>query len=126
MGPDYWEVTGVPANDHLNVRSGPGGRNPIVATAPNGFRFRNLGCQGSGNSRWCHVETTNGQTSGWVAGRYLREPGTAVAVQQPEADIPELHVRHSGGIEVRYRSGFGPLHEWRPGHGRPGKKPVRQ
>lgn len=105
MGPDYWQVTGVPANDHLNVRSGPGARNPIVATAPNGFSFRNLGCQGSGNSRWCHVETPDGRTSGWVSGRYLREAGTPVAARQPQDDIPELHIRRSGEIEVRYQSG---------------------
>ncbi len=105
MGPDYWQVTGVAANDHLNVRSGPGARNSIVATAPNGFKFRNLGCQGSGNSRWCHVETPDGRTSGWVSGRFLREAGTPVAAPQPQDDIPELHVRGSGEIEVRYRSG---------------------
>lgn len=105
MGPDYWQVTNVPANDHLNIRSGPSTRNPIVATAPNGFKFRNLGCQGSGNSRWCHVETPDGRTSGWVSGRFLREEGTPISAPQPQDDIPELHVRGSGEIEVRYRSG---------------------
>ncbi len=104
-GPDYWQVTGVAANDHLNVRNGPSAQHPIVTTAPNGFRFRNLGCRGSGNSRWCHVETPNGQISGWVAGRYLREPGAPVAAQEQRQDVPELHMRNSGEIEVRFRSG---------------------
>ena len=101
MGPDYWEVAGVPANDLLNIRSGPSTRNRVVATAPNGFVFRNLGCRGRGNARWCHIETPNGATSGWASGRYLRE----AAATTGGPDVPELHVRSSGEIEVRFASG---------------------
>ena len=63
MGPDYWQVTGVASNDHLNIRSGPGTSNRVVALAPNGAVFRNLGCRGEGNARWCHLETPDGSTS---------------------------------------------------------------
>ncbi|MGB2200490.1 MAG: SH3 domain-containing protein [Pseudooceanicola atlanticus] len=51
MGPDYWQVTGVASNDHLNIRSGPGTSNRVVALAPNGAIFRNLGCRGEGTAR---------------------------------------------------------------------------
>lgn len=106
MGPDYWQVTGVASDDHLNVRTGPGTSNRVVALAPNGAVFRNLGCQGTGNSRWCHVETPNGQISGWVAGRFLRESGAPTGgTIIGKSDVPELHTRSSGEIEVRFASG---------------------
>ncbi len=106
MGPDYWQVTGVASDDTLNIRSGPGTSNRVVARAPNGAVFRNLGCRGEGNARWCHIETPNGQISGWAAGRFLRESGAPTGgtiAGQP--DVPELHARSSGEIEVRFSSG---------------------
>jgi hypothetical protein len=106
MGPDYWAVTGVSSNDHLNIRSGPGSNYRVVALAPNGAVFRNLGCQGTGNSRWCHLETPTGDVSGWASGRFLAEsgaPGTHTV--SGDAEVPELHVRNSGEYEVRFASG---------------------
>lgn len=106
MGPDYWQVAGVASNDTLNIRSGPGTSNPVVARAPNGSVFRNLGCRGEGSARWCHLETPNGQISGWAAGRYLRESGAPTGgTIAGRPDIPELHARGSGEIEVRFASG---------------------
>lgn len=74
-GPDFWQVHGVAAGDYLNVRGGPSTGHSVIARVVNGQAFRNLGCRGSGNGRWCHVEAPNGLLSGWVAGRYLREAG---------------------------------------------------
>lgn len=106
MGPDYWQVTGVASNDTLNIRSGPGTSNQVVARAPNGAVFRNLGCRGEGSARWCHLETPNGQISGWAAGRYLRESGApSGGTIAGRPDVPELHARNSGEIEVRFASG---------------------
>ncbi|MBN9888971.1 SH3 domain-containing protein [Salipiger abyssi] len=106
MGPDYWQVTGVASNDTLNIRSGPGTSNRVVARAPNGAVFRNLGCRGEGTARWCHLETPNGQISGWAAGRYLRESGAPTGgTIAGRPDVPELHARSSGEIEVRFASG---------------------
>jgi hypothetical protein len=106
MGPDYWRVHGVAANDTLNIRSGPSAGNRIVASAPNGAIFRNLGCRGSGNSRWCHLETPNGRISGWAAGRFLRESGAPNTGNISGSDeVPELHARNSGEMEVRFASG---------------------
>ena len=112
MGPDYWQVTGVASDDHLNMRSGPGTSNRVVAIAPNGAVLRNLGCRGEGGSRWCNVETLDGQISGWVSGRYLQEsgaPGGGVSVAAPsggpQGAVPELHMRATGEFEVRFASG---------------------
>ena len=52
-GPDWWQVTGVAANDTLNVRAGPGTGNAVIGQLANGDRVRNLGCRMSGQTRWC-------------------------------------------------------------------------
>lgn len=106
MGPDYWRVKGVPANDYLNIRSGPSTRNQVIARAPNGAVFRNLGCEGTGSGRWCHLETPRGDVNGWASGRFLEEssaPGGGNI--SGSNDVPELHVRNTGEIEVRFASG---------------------
>ena len=106
MGPDYWKVTGVAADDHLNIRTGPGTANPVIALAPNGAVFRNLGCRGEGRGRWCHVETPDGSSSGWAAGRFLQESGAPTEGSvSGEPDVPELHARQTGEVEVRFASG---------------------
>ena len=90
-GPDFYQVTGVSADDVLNIRA-----EPVASAAktgeipPDGNCIRNLGCQGGlsyqeftelsaaereqrlqQNPRWCKVEYEG--TTGWVAGRYLQE-----------------------------------------------------
>ncbi|MEZ5936041.1 MAG: SH3 domain-containing protein [Alphaproteobacteria bacterium] len=73
-GPDYWEVTDVPAGDILNVRAGPGTANEIIGALANGDIVANRGCAMVGRSRWCQIETGAEMTfTGWVSGRYLRE-----------------------------------------------------
>jgi len=73
-GPDFWEVSDVPANDTLNVRSGPGTGNRVVGELANGDTVRNLGCEMVGSSRWCMIEAgSEMKFTGWVNGRYLRE-----------------------------------------------------
>ncbi|MAC81793.1 MAG: SH3 domain-containing protein [Rhodobacteraceae bacterium] len=106
MGPDYWKVTGVASDDTLNIRSGPSTRNSVVARAPNGAIFRNLGCRGTGTDRWCHLETPDGRVNGWAAGRFLAESGAPNQGNiSGSNDVPELHVRNTGEMEVRYASG---------------------
>ncbi|SFV34636.1 SH3 domain-containing protein [Devosia crocina] len=70
-GPDFWQVQGL-GSDTLNVRSGPSTGNSVIATVRNGDTLRNFGCTMNGSTRWCQVQTPNGQ-QGWVAGRYLHE-----------------------------------------------------
>ena len=90
-GPDFYAVTGVAANDFLNIRSEPDPHAAQVgAIPPDGTCIRNLGCKGGltfqeftelspaqqakrlqENPRWCRVEYQG--ITGWVAGRYLAE-----------------------------------------------------
>jgi len=71
---DIVQIAGVPANDVLNVRSGPGTGYRIVGALGNGSRVRNLGCKSHGNSRWCEIEMmTDMRERGWVNARYLAQ-----------------------------------------------------
>jgi uncharacterized protein len=53
-GADMVQVRGVPTNDILNVRSGPGTNYRIVGALANGEMVRNLGCQSSMPDLQCH------------------------------------------------------------------------
>lgn len=78
-GPDFWQVQGL-SGDTLNVRSGPSTSNSVIGTVRDGDVLRNFGCTMSGSTRWCQIQTPNGQR-GWVAGRYLHESfGTATTL----------------------------------------------
>jgi uncharacterized protein YraI len=71
-GGNMVRVTGVPANDVLNVRSGPGTGNRIVGALANGDNVRMLGCQNVGSARWCEIEMQSDMRErGWVNARYL-------------------------------------------------------
>ncbi|HUV67569.1 MAG TPA: SH3 domain-containing protein [Sedimentisphaerales bacterium] len=77
-GSDLMQVTGVAANDVLNVRNGPGANYRIVGALGNGDTVRNLGCEAHGNSRWCEIEMmTDMRERGWVNGRFLQGSGGA-------------------------------------------------
>lgn len=90
-GPDYWQVRDVEKNDVLNMRSKPDFKAPKIGKIPSDARcVRNMGCKGGltlnefttlsdtekqqilkQRPRWCRVYYK--ETTGWVAGRYLRE-----------------------------------------------------
>lgn len=73
-GPDFYVVRGLAAGDTLNVRSKASTQGTVIARLSQGARVRNLGCQMSGQTRWCKIRTTGGvDVTGWVNGRYLRE-----------------------------------------------------
>jgi heat shock protein HslJ len=93
-GPDWFAVTGVSANDVLNIRAAPDAASQKVgAIPPDADGVKNLGCKGgltfaewekatdaerkaAERKRWCRI-SYKGQ-EGWVAGSYLRE-GSAPA-----------------------------------------------
>ena len=82
-------VTGVPANDVLNVRSGPGTGNRIVGALANGDTVRMLGCQNVGSARWCEIEMmTEMRERGWVNARYLTGGGEA-RPRPPATQLPQ-------------------------------------
>lgn len=110
-GPDFWEVTA----SRLNIRSNASANAAVVGRANHGQVLRNLGCRGSGDTRWCHVQTPDGAHDGWVSGAYLKEsggPGASAKPDRPGVSIPsgspiapDLHVRPTGEIEAAWDSG---------------------
>lgn len=71
-GPDYWEVTGVPEGDRLNVRATPSANGRRVAQLANAAVVKNLGGRMIKGQRWIKIEDGAGRR-GWVNGTYLRE-----------------------------------------------------
>ena len=88
-GPDFFRVTGVAADDVLNIRQAPDAESAKIGEIPpDGDGIRNLGCQGglgiaewqaaseaeretAARSRWCRINYQG--IEGWVAGRFLAE-----------------------------------------------------
>lgn len=56
--------------DDLNLRSGPGVMNDVLAVLPRGHSVEVLGEARNGSTPWLHVRTGSGMT-GWVSGRYV-------------------------------------------------------
>ncbi len=104
-GPDFFAVTGVAADDVLNIRAEPRASSARIGEIPHDGRgVQNLGCQGgptfaewqqmtpaererAGRLRWCRIRY--GGVEGWVAGRFLTED-SAPATPPPAAaaDVP--------------------------------------
>ncbi|MDN2566295.1 META domain-containing protein [Aquibium sp. A9E412] len=98
-GPDYFRVTGVTADDVLNIRAGPSAEAAKIGEIPwDGDGIRNLGCQGAPSYAeweamteaerrdaprgWCRIAYRG--IEGWVAARYLAE-GSAPAQEADAA-----------------------------------------
>ncbi|SIO47781.1 Heat shock protein HslJ [Rhodovulum sp. ES.010] len=102
-GPDFFRVTGVAADDVLNIRAAPDARAGKVGEIPPGADgLRNRGCKGglgfadwqaateaereaAARDRWCRVVFEG--VEGWAAARFLAE-GSAPAPAAAEADDP--------------------------------------
>jgi len=88
-GPDFFRVTGVAADDVLNIRvAADAASTKVGEIPPNADGVRSLGCEGGLNftewqaaseaeravaahRRWCRI--AYGGVEGWVAGRFLVE-----------------------------------------------------
>ena len=66
--PAYYDVTGVAANDVLNIRSSPDAKAPVLATLPPDGRDIEVVGLGS-DGKWGLVNA--GETAGYVAMRFL-------------------------------------------------------
>jgi uncharacterized protein YgiM (DUF1202 family) len=94
-------VTGIPSNDILNVRSGPGTGYRIIGALANGDAVCNLGCQAQGDSRWCQIEMmTDMRERGWVNARYLAQ-GSATHLPSP----PNAGPGGTSTVRVRFTPG---------------------
>lgn len=62
---DYWYVSG----SKVNLRQGPGTTSAVVAQVTLGTEAMVLDRQNG----WMQIETTDGNTSGWIYGKFLNE-----------------------------------------------------
>ncbi|MEW9922299.1 SH3 domain-containing protein [Marimonas sp. MJW-29] len=101
-------VTGVAANDVLNVRAGPGTRHRVVGALSNGSQVRRLGCQSQGQARWCQIEMmTDMRERGWVNARFLTGQ-SGQATQLPSMSRVERVRFASGTTGTEIRDQLGP------------------
>lgn len=74
----------------LNVRSGAGAANDIIATYPRGSELITTGqCTTVDTATWWEITATDGSESGWVASRFLSElpvfnPGLGAEIIDPD------------------------------------------
>jgi hypothetical protein len=127
-GPDAWQITGVAANDTLNVRTGPGtDRLAIGAFAHDATGLQMVTCVPFLTQetyweltesqlarlppRWCLMESRDGSTAGWVSANYLAEDTSGPATDPLVAEAAAL-VRHVYDLSqsARSPSAIGPLH----------------
>ncbi len=114
-GPDAWQVHGVPANDVLNARMGPGTNYPVIETfASDERRLEQITCVpfytmahfremtdaqlDSLPARWCLMRSADLRRAGWVAARYLIEDGAELL------DAPTTDVSGGAGDELIFQA----------------------
>ncbi len=101
-------VTGVSANDVLNMRAGPGINHRIVGALGNGSQVRQLSCQTQGNARWCQIEMiTDMRERGWVNARFLTGH-SGQATQLPSANRLQRVSFGAGNTGTEFTDQLGP------------------
>lgn len=94
-----FSVTGVDADDYLNVRQAPDTQSPIVTLIPyDGVGIRRLdGEESVGTQTWWRIKWEGKQ--GWVNKRYLSSPDTTDAQPSSDAKDDSKMALHCGGNE---------------------------
>lgn len=125
--PALYDVTGVAADDVLNIRSAPGASSPVIGSfAPDEAGIEVTAQDETG--RWGRVNT--GETAGWASLRYLQrqEQGDWLALEEPlfcygtepfwslNIDIARARWSEAAGEELHFTILY-PA----PGRGHPGK-----
>lgn len=101
-----WEVTGVPSNDVLNVRLGPGVSYSIVdAFAPDASGILSTrDVARIDGSTWLRVVTDMGGT-GWSSGSFLRSGGAGIRASSEPCDPAAAGYSLSGVLGQRVAGG---------------------
>lgn len=106
-GPDAWQVTGVAADDVLNMRMGPGTEYLVIDhLAPDARGLEQITCvplliptiyyklteaqRAELPQRWCLMRSNDFSKAGWVAQRFIMEDGLEEIEPgaTPDTDIP--------------------------------------
>lgn len=112
-GPDGWRVTGVSANDTLNMRMGPGTTYPVIEQLAHNTRdlqqitcvpFYNAGHYSALTQaqiaalpqRWCLMRTAAMDKAGWVSARFVTPEGQ-VSIQDARRTPPAQRQSYADG-----------------------------
>lgn len=99
-GPDYWVVGGLRGRNTTALRHAPRASAAALARLPAGTIVKNLGCQMSGETRWCQVD--HGDQRGWVVGRFLREsPAPASSRTSSDKMVPGTNYHATGNVPCK-------------------------
>ena len=115
-GPDAWRVTGVAADDVLNMRMGPGTRYLVIdSLPPNARGLQQVTCvpllipsiyhkltEAQRNAlpqRWCLMRTGDFAKAGWVAQRFLMED-VDLPTDRTTVERSEIPVHQSGDAMI--------------------------
>lgn len=99
-GPDYWTVGGLRGRSSTALRHAPRATAAALARLPAGTVVKNLGCQMSGDTRWCQVDF--GDRRGWVAGRFLREnPAPASPRTSSDKTVSGTNYHATGNVPCK-------------------------
>jgi uncharacterized protein YraI len=85
-GPGVVTIGNMARDARVNLRSGPAGVFPSVATLGYGTRVTVGQCIALGQDRWCQIQTVDGKASGFLNARYLVQGGTQRPPGGGEAD----------------------------------------
>lgn len=109
--PATYQVTGVRADDVLNVRSGPGVRNRVIARlAPNAKDIDSTGRTAKVGQRvWREIKVSGG-TTGWASGRYLTEQRPPAATPVIRSETPSTYRVTGVQSRLNVRTGPGTTH----------------
>ena len=118
--PDTYAVIHVPADETLNIRSGPGVENPVVGELqPDASGLKRTGkTSGLGNEMWVEIQNPGGGT-GWVKSEFLTESvepsafcadtrvtellrNFQTAITTENGELLRLLVSPVHGLDVRY------------------------
>lgn len=120
-GPDSWHVTGVAADDVLNVRMGPGTEYPVIEKfAPDGRGLERITCVPFYTLRhlkkmtdaqvqalpatWCLMRDAKMERAGWVAQRFITADNAAPAL--PETSDQSNKGDPLGRLSARFLEGY--------------------
>jgi hypothetical protein len=104
--PANWDVTGVPAGDVLDIRTGPGVGYPATATLPpNTVELESTGRIAYVDGvLWREIKVP-GATTGWAHGRYLTEHRPPEGVDQIGIGLPAPAMTTAREIFIQARRG---------------------
>ncbi|WP_417427320.1 hypothetical protein [Hoeflea sp.] len=116
-GPDAWRITGVGADDVLNMRMGPGTHYLVIdQLAPDARKLEQITCvpllipsiyhklsdaqRADLPPRWCLMRSSDFSKAGWVAQRFIMEDGLEDGAREGPAAATDASLHATGDPQI--------------------------